>query len=232
MKKIFIILLCLFVVTGCLNKQEEKVVSSKKEDVDINVENVDNTPQYIDDNKTPIGIYKLNGNNLTLLHEINTDLVIEDDIGLFQIFPSNEENIDLDKSFGQSFYDEWQKYNTNNNLKIGFNIKFTLVNGNEIDYNIFNPSQTFEHWEHLMNYLYDDYANNGKSFYSHIEENEYNDNTLFTAFKMQSSYQCDEINSAIKLSVFTYDGLDDFSDNSYRGNSIYTFKICINGKSC
>ena len=39
-----------------------------------------------------------------------------------------------------------------------------------------------------MNYLYDDYANQNKSFYSHIENNKMNDNTLFTAFKMQMSY--------------------------------------------
>ena len=84
-------------------------------------------------------------------------------------------------------------------------------------------------WEHLMTYLYDDYANRNKSFYSHIENNEYNENTLFTAIKLQSSYSCSEITSNIYLTVFTYDTEDDFENNEYRGNSKYTITI-ITGK--
>ena len=83
-----------------------------------------------------------------------------------------------------------------------------------------------------MNYLYDDYANQNKSFYSHIENNKMNDNTLFTAFKMQMSYSWFDIDSKIQFSVFTYDDNDDFKDNEYRGNSIYTINICIDGISC
>ena len=35
-----------------------------------------------------------------------------------------------------------------------------------------------------------------------------------------------------KKVTFTYDGNDDFKDNEYRGNSIYTINICIDGISC
>lgn len=230
MKKFFItIILLSLCVIGCEKNNEEPLITNNE---NIKVQEEIKEPDYIDNNKTPIGIYRLNGNTLTRLHQINTDLVIEKDIGVFQIFPSNEEIIQLDKAFGQAFYEEWKKYNTNNNLKIGFNIKFTLNNGSNIDYNILDPSHTFDHWEQLMNYLYDDYANMGKGFYSHIENDQYNDSTLFTAFKMQSSYQCGDINSGIKLSVFTYDDQDDFLNDNYRGNSIYSFNICINGKTC
>ena len=139
---------------------------------------------------------------------------------------------DLNNGFGQSFYNEFIKYNSNNNLKIGFNIKFTLADGKEISYNIFSPNETFTEWNYLMNYLYDDYQNRGKSFYSHIESNQVTPETLYTAFKMQASYGCGNINSAIKFTVFTYDSEDDFLDNEYRGNSKYTMNICIEGKSC
>ena len=98
--------------------------------------------------------------------------------------------------------------------------------------NIYSPDNTFDKWEYLMNYLYDDYANQNKSFYSHIESNKMNDNTLFTAFKMQMSYSCFDIDSKIQFRVFTYDDNDDFKDNEYRGNSIYTINICIDGISC
>lgn len=80
-----------------------------------------------------------------------------------------------------------------------------------------------------MNYIYDDYANRNKSFYSHLETTDITDSTLFTSFKMQSSYKCDMISSNIILSVFTYDSDDDFLNNEYRGNSIYSITI-INNK--
>ena len=78
-----------------------------------------------------------------------------------------------------------------------------------------------------MNYLYDDYANIGKGFYSHIEDNQYNESTLFTALKIQSSYSCSEIISPITVTVFTYDTEDDFENNEYRGNSKQSFIINI-----
>ena len=81
-----------------------------------------------------------------------TNFVPEKDINTFQLYPSNEEKVTLNESFGKSFNKEWIKYN---NIKMGFNIKFSLDTGEEINYNIFNPNDTFKEWEFLLNYLYD-----------------------------------------------------------------------------
>ena len=83
-----------------------------------------------------------------------------------------------------------------------------------------------------MTYLYDDYNNFGKGFYSHIEKEQFNENTLMTSIKIQSSYSVDQINSKISLTVFTYDSEDDFENNEYRGNSSYTMDICLEGRAC
>ena len=219
MKKILLILTLLLFITGCTNKTNNKEIKDFKE-VDIEIQEKDT---YKDLNNTPIGIYELRGSTLTKIHDYKTSFIPEVDINIFQIYPSNEENIILDSSFGKSFYNEWIKYN---NIKLGFNIKFSLDTGEEINYNIFNPDDTFKEWEYLLNYLYDDYYNIGKGFYSHLEMKDYNENTLFTSFKMQSSGYVNKINSNIKFSVFTYDSDDDFKDNEYRGNSIYTINIC------
>lgn len=228
MKKIITLLFVLMFVSGCGSKNTP-VEKEKEQEVPVKMEEVE---RYSDNNTTPIGIYRLEGNKLTKLKQISESLIVEKDIGVFQIYPSSEDEVILSSSFGQSFYDEWLKYN-NGSLRIGFNVKFTKNDGEKISYNILNPSQTFDHWEQLMNYLYDDYANLGKGFYSHIENDEYNDNTLFTSFKMQSSYQCGDIASKIQLSVFTYDTDDDFGeDGEYRGNSLYTLDICVNGVAC
>ena len=223
MKKILLVLVVLLLFCGCTKKEEvkEKPKEEKKEEI------IKDT--YKDENNTPIGIYNLQGNTLTKLTKINKTPVVEQDLGVFQIYPSNEDTITLNKAFGPAFYDEWIKYQ---NTKLGFNLKFTLSDGRNISYNIFSPENTFDQWEYLMNYLYDDYNNFGKSFYSHIEKEQFNENTLMTSIKIQSSYSVDQINSKISLTVFTYDTEDDFENNEYRGNSSYTMDICLEGREC
>ena len=218
MKKLIIPILVLLLICGCTKEvKKEEPKKEKKEDKVV----VEET--YKDLNNTPIGIYKLNGNTLTKLTSIDKHLNVEEDIGVFQLYFSNEDNINLNTNYGQSFYDEYIKYP---NIKIGFNIKYTLSNNEEVSYNIFSPDNTFEHWEYLMNYLYDDYNNRFSSFYSHIESNEVNENTLYTSIKLQASYSCGDITN-IKLTAFTYDTEDDFLDNEYRGNSKYTLNINV-----
>ena len=229
MKKILLIIICILFVCGCSNVDTNKEVKDTKPE--IKKEEV--KKDYIDQNKTPIAIYQLNGNFLTKLTNMNKKLIIEEDIGIFQVFPSNEDNISLDKSFGQSYYEHWQGYKSNTNLKVGFNIKFHKNNGEDVSFNILKPDDCMAKWEHFMTYLYDDYANQGKGFYSHIENKDYNENTLFTALKIQSSYQVGEVDSKILLTVFTYDTEDDFDENGeYRGNSKYTMTICPEGINC
>ena len=222
MKKALIIIICLLLLVGCAKKEEKKQIKETKKEKEVVEKDT-----YKDQNNTPIGIYELKGNQLIKVHDYITTFTPEQDINLFQLYPSNEETITLNESFGNSFYNEWNKYS---NIKMGFNIKFTLDTGESISYNILTPNNTFDKWEYLLNYLYDDYANNGKSNYSHLEMKDYNDNTLYTAFKMQSSGYVNKINSNVRLSVFTYDSEDDFKDNEYRGNSIYTINIC--NKNC
>ena len=224
MKKILLVLVVLLLFCGCTKK--EKVIEKTKEE---KKEEIIEKDTYKDENKTPIGFYKVQGNTLTKITKINVTPVVEQDMGVFQIYPSNEDNLTIDKGFGLAFYDEWNKYN---NIKLGYNIKFSLADGRNISYNIFSPENTFDQWEYLMTYLYDDYNNFGKGFYSHIEKEQFNENTLMTSIKIQSSYSVDQINSKISLTVFTYDTEDDFENNEYRGNSSYTMDICLEGRAC
>jgi hypothetical protein len=218
MKKIFFTFIIILLLCGCGKQKEITKKEIKKE------EKVGETITYKDLNNTPISIYKIDNNKLIKLTEDTYNLNPLEDIGIFQIYPSNEDTISID-SFGQNFYDEWSKYNTNNNLKIGFNIKFDLTNNEHISYNILSPSNTFDKWEYFMAYLYDDYINQGKGFYSHIEDKDYNENTLFTSIKIQCNDGVGSIKDKMELTVFTYDSEDDFLDNEYRGNSKFTYTI-------
>ena len=234
MKKGLLLLLMILLLTGCVSKQtktKEEPTTKEPEPV----EEVEEVPvdTYVDGNQTPIGFYDLEGDTLKRLDRIYTKLEVEEDIGLFQIFPSNEETVYLQNGFANDYYDAWMNYKQDKNLKLGINIQFKRINGEYINYNILDPSHTFDQWEFLMNYFYDDYAHRGDGFYSHIENEEYNENTLFTAFKMQSSYSCSEIASKILVTVFTYDSDDDFRDDAmYPGNSSSTLTICVEGYEC
>ncbi len=218
--KIFFFIIIVLFVSGCGKVESNKGVKKEKE---IKEEEV--SPTYQDMNDTPISFYELKGNTLTKVNEIKGNFNSMDDILFLQVYPSNLDTVNLNSDFSNSFYEEYMKYQQKNPIKIGFHITYT-VNGEEISYNILTPSNTMDHWEQFMAYLYDDYANHGKSFYSHIENDEYTDSSLFTSFKLQCGAYCRDA-SNIKLSVFTYDSEDDFLENEYRGNSKHQISICI-----
>jgi len=222
MKKKICLLLFILLLCGC--SKENKKVLPKEE----NKEEIPIIEEYKDLNDTPISFYQLKGNTLTKISNLSGSYNALDDIGVFQIYPSKEEVITLNSSFASSFYEEYIKYKEKLNIKIGFSIDFLLDTGEEVSYLILTPQNTMDHWEYLMGYLYDDYINQGKGFYSHIEESEYSDTTLFTALKLQCGAYVDKIKSPIHLTVFTYDSEDDFLDGKYRGNSSSTITICLN----
>ena len=223
MKKTIIILaLASILLVGC-TKKEVKQKETKKIENTENVEVVPQEPVYEDKNNTPIGLYS-NGIKIQNFNKATAPL---EDINIFQIYPSKEQS--TPSNFGQAFHDEYAKYKANiPNLQIGFNIKYTLETGENISYNILNPYQTNERFsEYVLSYLYDDYANLGKGFYSHLEQSDYNENTLFTSIKLQAGGYSYKIKSNIELTVFTYDSEDDFENGEYRGNSKDTITIQI-----
>ena len=218
MKKITILLLIVSIfLVGCNKNTTKKKAKSKPKVV--------NDIKYKDDNNMPIGIYQDNNSNLIKLNSYSNSFVRGTDIGVFQIFPSNDSNIKYNSKFGDFFYEKWVSFNKKN--KIGFSIKFSTTDGNKIEYIILNPKEAMRHANYLEIYLYDDYYHRNDSWYSHVEENEYNDNTLFTSIKLTPGMRINDINSSIDLTVFTYDGNDDFDPDTelYRGNSKYTISV-------
>ena len=226
--KAFFLLVLIFFLYGCSQNEKKNLLSKEivsQEEPTIEVSS------YQDENDTPISFYTLHGNTLNKCENITGEFQAMDDIGLFQVYPSREDTIFLSNNFASSFYHTWNSYLENHSLKIGFSLSFSIDRGEDISYLILSPTNTMEYWEYFLTYLYDDYANLGKSFYSHMEENEYNDLSLFTAFKLQCGPSCQKITTPVKLEVFTYDGEDDSSDGKYRGNSLETLLICLHS-SC
>ena len=221
MKKIIIICACLLLCACGSKKNSEvnKINNSVKK-----VEEVKDT--YKDDNNTIVGLYLEKGRTLELVTDYSTDIVSGKDIGVYQIYFSNDNIVNLNNKFGEEYYNKIISLDNLENIKVGFNIKYSLSNGESINQTITNPSNTITNG-YILNYLYDDYKNRNSNFYSHIEESEYNDDTLFTSIKLYAN-SIDLLTSDIELTVFTYDTDDDFENGNYRGTSKYTINISNN----
>ena len=79
---------------------------------------------------------------------------------------------------------------------------------------------------YIYNYLYDDIHQPDGAWYSHVEENQVTNETIYSSIKLYAAEKTNEISSPITLTVFTYDTADDFDESGmYRGNSKYTITI-------
>lgn len=214
MKKIILfILICLF-ITGC-NKTDE--IDKKRESTsnDI-VEELEE--KYVDDNPIIVGLYE---NDKTLIKNYDTTKENFKDL-IFSVYFTNEEILE---SRNQKY--NWNKYyNQYTNIddyKIGFSFKFESVAG-KIEKTVLNLDN-FACSPYFYIYIYDDINQPDGTFYSHLTEEELNENNVFSSIKLYL-VEADKIKSPIELTVFTYNGEEDFDEfNNYRGNSKYTINI-------
>ena len=230
MKKIMFLLVIVIMATGCFTHKKNVVKKSSS-----NKKEIIKKEEYKDDNIMPISIYKDNGYKLTQLNDYQSSFNNSEDIGIFQLYPSKEKEITVSTSFPIDFYNTWNSIDKNNEYKIGFNLKYSLKDGRNISHNILIPSDTMhdDYLKYIIPYLYDDYVHINDSWYSHLEQKDYSDDTYYTSIKLYANGMANQIASKIKLTVFTYNGKDDFdSNNEYRGNSSYSISICNLGITC
>jgi len=208
MKKI-LILIILLLITGC-NKNEEIIIEEEKEEV---VEE-----KYVDDNPITIGIYE---NDINLIKDYKLNKVSNNEV-IFSFYYTNIENLES-RNQKENWYKYFNKYENINDYKIGFNFSF-YVGEEKIEKTILKPD-TYAFNPYFYIYIYDDINQPDNTFYSHLEETDINENTIFSAIKI-FLVEPELITSKITFTVFTYNDLDDFDEyNNYRGNSKYTVDI-------
>lgn len=194
-----------------------KTTSEEKEDI---------KEKYIDNNPIKLGIYMYYNSNTDRkrLNEYTTDWILNVDLCSLEIFYTNEDNIPGDKI--KNLWTEYKnKYENIEKYKIGYNIDFDTKNNGHINKNILRPIDTEEIYSYMQIYLYDDINQKDEAWYSHITDEEYNENSILSSIKLTGSTLTNEITSDITLTVFTYDE-DDFDENhQYRGNSKETITI-------
>ena len=211
MKNKIVILLVLLLITGC-SKEEKEILKEEKQ------EEIIETEKYIDDNPITIGIYE---DDIRLVKEYKLKKQSRNEV-IFSFYYTNQENLGSrrQKENWSKFYNEYLNIN---NYKIGFNFSF-YEGDKKIEKTILKPD-TFAFEPYFYTYIYDDINQPDYTFYSHLEEDDINENTIFSSIKI-FLVEPSKITSPIEFTVFTYDDLEDFDENkNYRGNSKYTIKI-------
>ena len=210
MKKVIIVIV-LLLLTGCV-KDKPKVIEKEEIKEEVIEE------KYVDNNPITIGIYE---NDISLLKEYKLKRVSGNET-IFSFYYTNEENLG-NRRQKENWYKYFNRYENINNYKIGFHFSF-YVGEDKIEKTILKPD-TFAFEPYFYTYIYDDINQPDNTFYSHLEEKDVNDNTIFSAIKLFLR-DTSTITSPIEFTVFTYDDLEDFDENNnYRGNSKYTIKI-------
>ncbi len=214
-KYILLIIIIAVFITGCANKTKEKQEEKKP----ITTEDAPIVEQYVDDNKMPISLYQDGDYVLTRVDSYKTKFTLGKDISVFLIYPSTDKQVKYNNRFADAFYEAWNKINTDNSYKMGYHLAYSLNDGTQISHYIFKPQDTMRYKQYIKIYLYDDYTHRNDSWYSHVTNEEYNDNTYLTSIKLTPGKEISKVTSNVELMAFTYNGGDDFENGEYRGIS-------------
>ena len=220
MKKISLLFMILL-LSACTYQNKKEIDNTG---IDIVPENEEiEVDTYVDDNPIKVGLY-LNGN---LVKDYKTSpFQNHKDIVVFDIYYTDTPHVDSVNT-KYNFNKYYQEYENIDNYKIGFYISFE-AEGKKIEQVILGPNEKHSMTPYLYNYLYDDVHQADGAWYSHIEPEDMKDNTVFSSIKIYSAQEGSKMSSPISVTVFTYDGDEDFDENGhYRGNSYYTATISV-----
>lgn len=209
----------------------ESLHAKENEQAKFEQESKDNEKQqYLEenvyDNEIPIALYLMKGNNLVRADETYCDWKRDSILGLFYSLPSNEEIVPC-SDYETLWKDLWAKYNTQG-YKVGYNLKLHLDTGEEINRTLLDPIYVNDDiFSHIQLYLYDDVTYMPGRPYYHMTPEEMTDETMLTSIKLVGYKETKGVNGPIEVTVFTYNGPEDFDEitGEYIGNSKFTIKL-------
>ncbi|MEG2600697.1 MAG: hypothetical protein RSA15_03185, partial [Bacilli bacterium] len=205
-------------LTGCGKEKNIKKQKEKKKETPI-IEK-----KYVDDNPIKLGIYAYENGIPNLQSEIYHAWNPDTPISYFSIFYTNEKSVSPNK-FQDVFRQYQSTYTDIEKYKIGYSFEFKIDTGETIIRTVKQPDDVWSFFDYVQVYMYDDFFHELDSWYSHTEQKDFNENSLFTTFKICSGFFIDKVVSDITVTAFTYDDEEDFKEGIYRGNSKATMIV-------
>ncbi|MDD3244515.1 MAG: hypothetical protein PHD32_12480 [Eubacteriales bacterium] len=172
-----------------------------------------------------MGLYIKEGSKRQRVTTFSSQWVKGKDIKCFDAVASGEESISASR-----LSTVWQKYwdalDGHADAHVGFRVVFALKDGTSVTQVIRTPSDTKIHKEYIELYLYDDVHQTPGVRYTHVEEKDVKENTVYSSIKLTAGQRSEEVES-VKLMAFTYTGDGDFDPASgeYIGNNWYEIDV-------
>ena len=214
MKKILLLFSISFILIGCSNNDEVNVIVNDNNNIEPIKE------EKIEEEKIDIGMYLYTGSGRDLIDNYETDFILNQDLVSIEVYNTTISSLSnaKQKDLWYQYYDQYKSLNP----KIAYHIKFSTTDSGIIDKTIYSPSDTEDIYDYMQIYLYDDINQEDNTFYIHISEDEFNDNTILSSIKLTGSTKTDNINSDIELGAFMY---TDINTDSYDTNNKYSVII-------
>ncbi len=214
MKKILLLFSISFILIGCSNNDEVNVIVNDNNNIEPIKE------EKIEEEKIDIGMYLYTGSGRDLIDNYETDFILNQDLVSIEVYNTTISSLSnaKQKDLWYQYYDQYKSLNP----KIAYHIKFSTTDSGIIDKTIYSPSDTEDIYDYMQIYLYDDINQEDNTFYIHISEDEFNDNTILSSIKLTGSTKTDNINSDIELGAFMY---TDINTDYYDTNNKYSVII-------
>ena len=214
MKKILLLFSISFILIGCSNNDEVNVIVNDNNNIEPIKE------EKIEEEKIDIGMYLYTDSGRDLIDNYETDFILNQDLVSIEVYNTTISSLSnaKQKDLWYQYYDQYKSLNP----KIAYHIKFSTTDSGIIDKTIYSPSDTEDIYDYMQIYLYDDINQEDNTFYIHISEDEFNDNTILSSIKLTGSTKTDNINSDIELGAFMY---TDINTDYYDTNNKYSVII-------
>jgi hypothetical protein len=113
-------------------------------------------------------------------------------------------------TYGNLWLPRWKDHPDAQISKIGYKIQIELEDGEIIEQQILRPSDTVgDYNDYVEIWIYDDIYNLNASWYSHLTEDDFTQDSLCTSIKLTAGDSISQV-TAIDLSVFIYTGMSIF----------------------
>lgn len=186
--------LCSILIIGLLSGCQENRLSVKE----VGSHSLKKIVEPKVEEKIPVGLYLANSGTKSLVSSYTSPLTIYKDIVSLEVFYTNSPSLEGEQ------VNLWNQYNKkDSNYKIGYIIEYK-VEDSEVRQVIYSPHDTEAIFNDIQVYLYDD-IHQDKKVYSHVTNDDYNKDTVFTSIKLTASTNIDKVSSPITLKVFVYD---------------------------
>ncbi len=226
-------LLCAFALAACDDNSKEKEEETSVTQAVV-IDNEDDT--NYNDPEISIGLYSANGNSKTLANKTESFYFTPaEDIASFEVYLTNEASLNMSQK------EAWNKYfnqlENKDNYRIGYQVEIALKDGSTTggialkpnDDNAYGESgKSFKNYLEL--WIYDDINQpDGISWYSHLLESEYNEQSILSSIKLTCGADSAQIEK-ITLTAFVYNtkNADTILKTGNIGENTYTVSMFTN----